>query len=532
MCVWPSAAAGGLRGREGEHEPSSQPLEGRLDRGTCTLDHGTLVEQTTPPQELHAEHRAYAESSERPDEQSREQLAVGPSRVESSEDTSSRAESSRFESIRFESSRVESSRVEQLQAPPSHLAGQLTASSNPRMRTHVHVPGHSMGSRAGHPVSQGGRPMRLEGTVWAARVQGGHAQHVKHAAQPAQRAHLHVRVPLDPTSGSEEDGGGTCGHRMASGVGVWGRGGCGDESESSNGFYGCNSNEAMHQLLDETEGLGFDSNMAMHRLLDEDWSVARRSHGLEWFIVNCQQAGGRARCFGRSVVHAELDGVYKILWHYRRIIYGSFEMFATLDMAPTAPDMVPTHTMTHTMHGGTTMPNGTVPGSKAAAAPTTPAFTIRSGSFFGAFVKECHVISAHCSMDDVEQIFDGVQSSSTDDHTPQPHRSSSSRLGVDEGEFMRYASTAAITIHPTGSLTRSAWLEVLVRLAVRKYSQVRTDAAEAEGGAFSCDVAVAVEQLCRDVLMRHLPPEVVVRDRLGLAWLGLAWLDLAWLGLT
>ena len=134
-----------------------------------------------------------------------------------------------------------------------------------------------------------------------------------------------------------------------------------------------------------------------------------------------------------------------------------------------------------------------------------PNLVIGSDAFFDHFVPEFHLLSAACTIDDVESIFDFVQSA--DEACGEKRAMTSHRM---ERTLMRVSHST----HPTGVLSRAAWLEILVRLAVKRCGQLRSsgsteDAQGSAEGRAACNVATALEQFCRKVLARHFPAQVL-----------------------
>jgi len=138
-----------------------------------------------------------------------------------------------------------------------------------------------------------------------------------------------------------------------------------------------------------------------------------------------------------------------------------------------------------------------------AAFTPPPTFTLGSKAFFEDFARACRCAKPPpCEIDDLDEIFDFVKSTGPTHARLEPTR---------RFEPTRFERLDAAPTHPPGFLTRSSWLETLVRIAVRKCSKCSGSGRGAvkRGGARTMDVAIACESLFRDVLMRHLPAEAL-----------------------
>ena len=229
----------------------------------------------------------------------------------------------------------------------------------------------------------------------------------------------------------------------------------------------------------------YDSNAALCRLLDQDWCAARRSHGLEFQLLLHQN--GR---LDRTRMHAELEAVRSTLMRYRSAIYHAFEHLATVSCRP-KPRSLPLSTSSTTLATEIVEkkdPGKGAAGTAASAAAELPHLMIGSAAFFHDFVKRCHVATAHCPLDEIEQMFDFVHGIEEDEatHTVLKHAAL---------KFETFDKTN-IDTHPTGTLQRVEWVELLVRIAIRRYG----------GAGGAAEAAEALERLCREVLLRHLPP--------------------------
>jgi len=135
-----------------------------------------------------------------------------------------------------------------------------------------------------------------------------------------------------------------------------------------------------------------------------------------------------------------------------------------------------------------------VPSAGRRRPPLPPTFTIGSAAFFDEFVTRCHVATPTCTVDDLETIFDFVQSA--DEHADEAGNGHPSECTP---------VIMAQSTHPTGALTISEWLEVLVRIAIKRYGKYTSGGDSLSRGRSACDVPIALEQLCREVLMARLP---------------------------
>jgi len=327
-----------------------------------------------------------------------------------------------------------------------------------------------------------------------------------------------------------------------------------------------------------TPEAAFDTNEVFQRMLDRDWSHASRAHGLEWWILNRQlPLRAKADATTTSSRWAMLRAVHDIFWRYRAVVYGTFEYLATIhtvpargaserdglqcddeddveapsswalrlrrgsyeryDHAPSGADTKRRQSIMATEGPGRPIsptPNDTGPmdptspaGSEASSLrqrggsergcslpthpstrqlPPRPNFVIGSDAFFDHFVHEFHLLSPACTIDDVEAIFDFVQSAEEACGEKRPTMTSHKM----ERTLMRRSHST----HPTGVLSRAAWLEILVRLAVKRCGQLRSSGSTEDGqgsaeGRAACNVATALEQFCRKVLARHFPAQVL-----------------------
>jgi len=129
---------------------------------------------------------------------------------------------------------------------------------------------------------------------------------------------------------------------------------------------------------------------------------------------------------------------------------------------------------------------------KAKKAPSWPTIVLSSDAFFKGFVDEWQLPASSCTLEDIEVVFDFVQSVEEQEEDDDDCMSPTT-------EFRR--SKQLESTHPTGALTRAEWLQVLVRIAAKRYGK-RT-------GTSSVSVSVALEQLCRELLMLKLPSELL-----------------------
>lgn len=98
--------------------------------------------------------------------------------------------------------------------------------------------------------------------------------------------------------------------------------------------------------------------------------------------------------------------------------------------------------------------------------------------------------------------FPQVQSTDdTEEHTEGSRSAASCLAGLPLAAGKERFKTA-VALHPGGTLSRVGWLEMLVRTALRKYA-TRSETKP----TMLVHASEAVERLCRDVLLRRLPPQ-------------------------
>ena len=185
-----------------------------------------------------------------------------------------------------------------------------------------------------------------------------------------------------------------------------------------------------------------------------DWSLARRSHGLEWFLVRCHYEVSTWRSLDRSkdAKYEEVERVTNVLWKYHRLIYGAFDHYSTIYSEKAAEK------------GETTQDR----------AKEEDVFHISFNAFI-VFCRDGQLASESCTNGQLETLFKLVDEEKTT---------------VNTGGFDPFGRQ--------GSLSRKEWLELLVRIAVQKH--VKSDS---RGNPYG-DVSDALERLMNG-LMQSVP---------------------------
>ena len=196
----------------------------------------------------------------------------------------------------------------------------------------------------------------------------------------------------------------------------------------------------------------FETTAALHRMLETDWLLAREHHQLAWVICRAQVQPEALKLMDKAEASSAacVEAVHQALRRHALVIYNAFDHYAMLDKKPTT-DVLNQSEM----------------------------FYVRLNQYIS-FVMETHLDdNEQLDLGQIENIFSITDAPDKATKSNDPHNTK-------------------------GSLNRHEWLQVLVRLAMRKFCHLNSRS------NLVGNVADAVDRMCIDHLMAFLPSTCLI----------------------